>query len=463
MTASLMTRNDRRRAGYALSRAAWMLLRVVVIPATAGLWQARSDESSSAVSIYAPFRFLLAAAAALLIASMIASSSAHAMLLGDAVPQSELGAPLRVVIPVRPAHGEALDSACFRLVPNATGAGAPLVTAKVTLERAAATPRLVVTTPNSISEPAVQFTIQAGCDGTTRRNYVLLLDPPIAGTIASNRPIASREPGQERLRTAPSATARGTTSALQRPSPARAAPDETAVVVAPGGSDPAVTTESATPAAFHEVAAPAVIAEPLRAVEHAPSTESSGYDKLWWYLAAAMIVIGAFALGTFFVRQRRAMVEVPEWTRGAAHTGPRSVTDLSAAPVTLSHSGMTVQPSISSGTKPRSVAPSLLTVEISRPASLSRRPHDPDVSTLDTLISDISEADLVEERAVREAWAAARSDVERESEGNAVLRAIEAAERDLLFAPPPPAQAAMDRSLDDDLLAAPRRPKKAAA
>jgi hypothetical protein len=158
------------------------------------------------------------------------------------------------------------------------------------------------------------------------------------------------------------------------------------------------------------------------------------------------------------------MPEVPEWTRGAAHTGPRSVSDLSVAPVTLSHSDVTAQPSISSGTKPRSVAPSLLTVDVSMPSSLNRRPHDPDLSSLDTLISDISDADLVEERAVREAWAAARSDVEREADGNAVLRAIEAAERDLLFTPPPPAQAAMDRSLDDDLLASPRRrPDKAAA
>jgi hypothetical protein len=432
------------------------------------IWQTRSEESSSTVSIYAPFRFLIAAAAALLIATIIASSSAHAMLLGDAVSQSALGAPLRVVIPIRPARGESLESACFALIPNATGAVAPIVTAKVTLERAAATPRLVVTTPNAISEPAVQFTIQAGCDGTTRRNYVLLLDPPAAGTLAANRPIASREPGQERLKAGPSTAQRGpsTTTASQRVSPTHDAPGATSVVVAPAGHDLAVATAaSVTPAAFHEAEAPAatVIAAPHPAVAHAAPAESSDYDKLWWYLAAAMTVIGAFALGTFFIRRHRALSEIPEWTRGAAYNGPRSVTDLSAAPVTLSHSGVTVQPSVSSGTKPRSVSPSLLTVEVSMPASMSRRLNDPDLSTLDTLISDISEADLVEERAVREAWAAARSDVEREADGNAVLRAIEAAERDLLFAPPLPAQAAMDRSLDDDLLALPRRPNKAAA
>jgi hypothetical protein len=425
-------------------------------------------ESNFAVSIYAPFRILFAAAAALLIATLIASSSAHAMLLGDAVQQSGLGAPLRVVIPIKPARGEALDSACFRIVANAAGAGAPIVTAKVTLERAAATPRLVVTTPSAINEPAVQFTIQAGCDGTTRRNYVLLLDPPAAGAIAVSHahPINSREPGQERLKAAPSSMRRGMDAAAQRASPPPDAAGATAAVVAPAGRDlAAAAATAAMPAGFREAAAqaPALMAKPQRAMPHAAAVEANYYDKLWWYLAASMIVIGALALGTFFVRRRRALTEIPEWTRGAAYNGPRSVTDLSAAPVTLSHSDVTVQPSISSGTKPRSVAPSLLTVDVSASPSLNRRRHDPDISALDTLISDISEADLVEERAVREAWAAARSDVEREADGNAVLRAIEAAERDLLFAAPPPAQAAMDRSLDDDLLASPKRPRKAAA
>jgi hypothetical protein len=413
------------------------------------------------VSIYAPFRFLLATAAALLIATLIASSSAHAMLLGDAVPQSALGSPLRVVIPIKPAHGESMDSACLRLVPNAGGAGAPIVTAKVTLERAAATPRLIVTTPNAVSEPAVQFTIQAGCDGTTRRNYVLLLDPPAAGTIPATHPVGSREPGQERLKAASSAARHNPDPAPPRAMHVEPVPATTATVSAPAADEPAVAMPAS--GALRKVAAAAGIAESRQAASRAAPAEGSDYDQLWRYLAAPVIAIGALALGTLFVRRRRAVPEVPEWTRGAAYTGPRSVTDLSAAPVTLSHSGVTLQPSISAATRPRSVAPSLQTVEVSRPPSFSRRPQEPDISSLDTLISDISEADLVEERAVREAWAAARSDVEREADGNAVLRAIEAAERDLLFAPPHPAQAAMDRSLDDDLLAVPRRPDKAAA
>jgi hypothetical protein len=71
---------------------------------------------------------------------------------------------------------------------------------------------------------------------------------------------------------------------------------------------------------------------------------------------------------------------------------------------------------------------------------------------------------------VREAFAAARFDVESQAqndgattEGDAILQAIADAERDLLLAPLPPAEAAMESSLDDDLLRPPQRPGKAAA
>jgi hypothetical protein len=88
---------------------------------------------------------------------------------------------------------------------------------------------------------------------------------------------------------------------------------------------------------------------------------------------------------------------------------------------------------------------------------LPSRPGPPpvDPATIDTLL-DAADSDFVEERAVREAWAAARNDVERELDGNAILQAIEAAERDMHLAPPAPAQSAIERALEDDLLQPPR-------
>ena len=411
------------------------------------------------MSIYAPFRLLIAAAAALLIATVIASSSAHALLLGDAVAQSGLGAPLRVVIPIRPAPGESLDATCVRLVPTTAGIGAPIVTGSVSVERAAATPRLIVTTPNAVSEPAVQFAIQAGCDGTSRRNYVLLLDPQAVNTAAVTRPSTAREPGQERPKTALSTARRSAESSP--PGESRAAPRAVAT------NRPQAAIAVPVPAKIERVAASAAefhpISAPIPAAKLAPAAPSrpqvnEDQDNLWWYLATPLALIGALTLGTFVVRRRRAALEIPAWTRGPDHDSPRSLTDLSAVPVTLSHLDVEPAPLISSRTKPRTIAPSHMTA----PRTVSRTSPATDASTLDTLINT-SDADLVEERAVRQAWATARSNVEREADGNAILQAIDAAERDLLFTSVPPAQAAMEYSLDDDLLSQPRRPDKAAA
>jgi hypothetical protein len=411
------------------------------------------------VSIYAPFRLLIAAAAALLIAAAIASSSAHALLLGEAVAQSGLGAPLRVVIPVRPALGESLDSACIRLVPTAAGIGSPIVTGRVSLERAAATPRLIVTTPNAINEPAVQFAIQAGCDGTTRRNYVLLLDPQAVNTAAATRPSTAREPGQERPKTALSTARRSAEGSP--PGESRAAPRAVAtdrpLAATPVAAPAPVETPAASPVAFRQVSAPVPVTKPAPAALRPPQVDED-LNNLWWYLAVPLVVIGAITLGTFFVRRRRAALETPAWTRGAGLGGPRSLTDLSATPATLSHLDVAPTPLISSRTKAPTIAPSQMTA----PRTLSRGSPETDVSTLDTLINT-SNADLIEERAVRQAWETARSSVEREADGNAILQAIDAAERDLLFTPVPPAQAAMEYSLDDDLLSQSRRPDKAAA
>jgi hypothetical protein len=429
-----------------------------------------------AVSIFAPFRFLIAIAMALLIATFIVSSTAHAMLLGEASAQSTLGAPLRVVIPIKAAPGDSLDPGCFRIVPNAANASAPAVTARVSLERAAATPRLVVWTLDAVTEPAVQFTLQAGCDGTTRRNYVLLLDPPLAGapvvhvnahtTMYQGANPTAREPRQER--SAP--------SGATRQAPASAPRVETLVVQAPGAVE-----QSARPVAASEPEARgnmlgAIVPVSLRRIavtpvaEAAPpqqtqSASSSGWGDALTYLAASLAILGVIGLAALFMRQRDQMLDVPEWTRGGSYNGPRSETNLSMAPETLSHTQLlaeaTTVPSTSSTSMTGAVAPSSPPLGIT--TLRKARNSVPDPSMLDSLLGEV---DSDEERAVREAFAAARIDVERDAshdEGNAILQAIEDAERDLLLAPLPPEQAAMESSLDDELLRPPRRPNKAAA
>jgi hypothetical protein len=134
-------------------------------------------------------------------------------------------------------------------------------------------------------------------------------------------------------------------------------------------------------------------------------------------------------------------------------------------PVTLSPGSQTANsserrnasvtlPNLPFRSKARGISPPTLR-SVSKPASASQDPSP------DALLDDI-EADLVELRAARETHAAARRD-KQDLGGNAILQAIEAAERDLMLDAPAPADAAMDRSLEDDLQVPKRGSKKAAA
>ena len=440
----------------------------------------RNDRSRTAVLSSAPGRMLVAAATALLIATLIASSTAHALMLGEASAQSALGSPLRVVIPITAGGDELLRPGCFSVGPAPGEGSASLVTASVNLERAAA-PRLVVTTPNAVNEPAIRFSVHAGCEGSTERAYVLLLDPAesAGAQSAMMEGQAVREPRQERLAPRPAATRRTPAG----PALAQAQMPRLIEVVDRGPAVTASATASATapetPAepAAHELAAPAAApapspfrqvtatqASPLPALSPlpprvqpvAPTKTAASYSD-WYLVAVALAIAGAIAFVALLTGRRRTP-SAPQWTRNPTFLDTQSFTELSAGAVTLPHTRSRAgAPTTRQGTasaKPKSTT-------LSRPVepnSQSSRPTPTqiDPSAIDTLL-DAIDSDFVEERAVREAWAAARSDVERELDGNAILQAIEAAERDLHLAPPAPAQAAIERALEDDLLQPPRR------
>jgi len=62
------------------------------------------------------------------------------------------------------------------------------------------------------------------------------------------------------------------------------------------------------------------------------------------------------------------------------------------------------------------------------------------------------DADLVEEQTIRAEWAKAVTDGAIDIGGDSILKAIDQAEREIQGAPAHPAQVALDRSLDDELL-----------
>jgi len=448
----------------------------------------RNDRSRTALLSRAPGRTLVAAATALLLATLIASSTAHGLMLGEASAQSALGSPLRVVIPITAGEDELLQPGCFSVVPAPGDGSAALVTASVNLERAAA-PRLVVTTANAVNDPAIRFSVQAGCEGSTQRAYVLLLDLP-ESAVAANATLtqATREPRQERLAPRPAAVRRSPAgpalAQTQVPRLIEVAERGSAMAVAENGSATAVAERGSAMAVaapeppVHELTVPAAApspspfrqiavatpASPLPALAPLPAraqpvaqTVAQSKTSDWYLVAVGLAVAGVIALVALIAGRRRAP-EIPQWTRNPTFLDTRSFTELSAGAVTLPHTrsqaGATTTRGGAASTKPRTTTTSRLggaSAPSSRPT-----PTQVDPSAIDTLL-DAIDSDFVEERAVREAWAAARSDVERELDGNAILQAIEAAERDLHLAPAAPAQAAIERALEDDLLPPPRR------
>ena len=189
---------------------------------------------------------------------------------------------------------------------------------------------------------------------------------------------------------------------------------------------------------------------PPRVQRPAAANGGNGASNL---VVVGIAAAGAIALLALLLHRRQATPEIPQWTRSPSYADTRSISELSVSPgtlpQTLSHAGATTSQRGADGARRNSAPSSRFGSAGATPSRTKPAAVDP--STIDTLL-DAIDSDIVEERAVREAWAAARSDVEREMDGNAILQAIEEAERDLHLAPPLPAQAAIERALEDDLL-----------
>ena len=434
------------------------------------------------VTYYAPLRFLVLWTAVVLVAAAVASSAAHAVALGNAAAQSTLGQPLRVAIPLETAPGELIAADCFGLL-RPTGDGpVGIVTAKVSLERAAAIPRLVVTTREAVNEPAIRLAVQGGCESVARRDYVLLLDPshpetadePAAASAGTNAPQV-RELGQEMTAAALSAAARRDSPESSGTGPRRVAqrpvgepsPQILSTGIESGARMRMLVAPSSLRSGLMRVAATADKVRVAPPLPRAGASAVDGTTDMWWTIAVAVGGLIAVILGAILVRHGRSTPSAPEWSHHFTRSGPRSVTSLAKEPVTLSRGvsrrdssqprhAMVTLPNLTIRSRAKSISPPVLRT-VPKPASESRA-QDP---APDALLDDI-EADLIELRAVRETRVPARAD-KQDLGGNAILQAIEDAERDLMLDTPAPADAAMDRSLEDDLRLPKRGSKKAAA
>ena len=403
-----------------------------------------------------------------------------ALALGNMALQSSLGQPLRVVIPVALSDGEILNTSCLKLVRDPVGGTPQLVTGRVSVERNAANTRLIVTTLRPVDEPALRFFLQAGCVDTMRRDYVLLLDPQgiesstmlasadldeFKNYVGARHPTAALRGAQRVAMTSSnsspypgSAPAPTTFKPIDPPAPIAAAQTQKTALATPmveltvTPREPVALTTIQPSSGFIAEAAAASLS-PISTLHSnttaawaptaMPRTRDKAQDEtLWtqsWPYGAVLLSIGAIAL-TAFVKRR---VVAPAWSAS-------TVNDVSKSSMLTSAAANTFTDFDISEVVPPTVRQNARSPIIEDPI------HD---ASLDTLLQAPEvEVDGIDEDAIRQAWATLATESAADIGTDSILKAIEAAERDMHISPPKPgpAQAAMDDALDDDLL---RNPK----
>ena len=403
--------------------------------------------------------------------------SVSAVALGNIALQSSLGQPLRVVIPVALSAGETLNTSCLKLVRDPVGGTPQLLTGKVSVERNAASTQLIVTTPRAMNEPALRLSVQTGCGGdTTRRDYVLLLDPQgtesnavVASAdldefrnYAGARPVTARRAQRVVASTAPSsspAPSPTTFTPIDPPAPVavartqKTAPAAEMVALTAPPSEPVALTATQPSRGFIPEAAAAslsrvsmegsntnrVAASPPTALLHtrAEVPEATLWTQTWPY-AAVLLSIGAIAL-TAFAKRRRLVV--PEWGATTLIHG-KSPTQTTGVANTFAHFAAMPE------------AEPIMLRAISLPIVTEEETYD---ASLDTLLQEPDiDVDGIDEHVIRKAWATAATESAADIGTDSILKAIAAAERDLYISPPEPRQAAIDKALDDDLMHDPK-------
>jgi pilus assembly protein FimV len=110
-----------------------------------------------------------------------ASPAAQALGLGAASTQSRVGGSLRIEIPIQSGDAEAIDIQCIHLSPGSathTDDLPWLSKAQISLETRNGKPLLVVSTASN-SQPVLMLGVQVRCGTELRRDYTVLLGPPV--------------------------------------------------------------------------------------------------------------------------------------------------------------------------------------------------------------------------------------------------------------------------------------------
>jgi len=164
--------------------------------------------------------------------------------------------------------------------------------------------------------------------------------------------------------------------------------------------------------------------------------EATLWTQTWPYVAI-LLSIGAIALTAF---AKRRGVAVPSWGAPTLSNSKSPMQNSGAASTFGNFDVMT------------EAGPIVLRAGATSP------PDDPTYdASLDTLLQvPEGQSDGIDEHVIRKTWATLANESAVDIGTDSILKAIEAAERDLHISPPEPAQAAIDQALDDDLMREPR-------
>ena len=109
---------------------------------------------------------------------VLATSNVHAVGLGQVNVQSALGQPLRASLALLGDDGARILGTCFNARLSSAD-GAFIVAPRIALTPGAKSATLTLSTTVSIAEPALSLLVEMGCGDGIRREFSLLLDPPM--------------------------------------------------------------------------------------------------------------------------------------------------------------------------------------------------------------------------------------------------------------------------------------------
>jgi len=113
--------------------------------------------------------------AAILAVGLFSTLSVNAVGLGTMHLQSALGQPLQVQVELVSTNDSDLDSRCYKAKATSFD-GSPLANVIINLKLDGSTPAIILTTAQSINEPALNLGVEYTCGSQTRREYQILLD-----------------------------------------------------------------------------------------------------------------------------------------------------------------------------------------------------------------------------------------------------------------------------------------------